>query len=81
MLRVIPSFIAGYFTLEDAYSIYYMSDCLAILLLSTYAYKTIPWKKPHIKVVSMVLVVVSALFVVSYALVESKVDNIELIGG
>ena len=80
-LRIAPSFISGYFAADDAYSVFYMADSMVILLLSIYAYRTIKWKYRFKKTASVVLIVVSAFFLVNYALVESDTGNIELIGG
>lgn len=82
LLKIAPMFLSGYFTLEDAYNICRMSDFLVIILLSWFAYLTVPKQKYFMKVVSMLSLIASVYFMFNYVFVdaESTLESFELIG-
>ena len=68
ILRVSPSFIGGYFTLEESYSLQYIFDCTAFVLFSLYALKDM--KRFYKYPIHVLLLVANLYFLVNYIYVD-----------
>ena len=72
---IVPGFFGHLLTTDDAYSLYYIRDKVVIITLAWLIFKAAFPKKPFIRVVSMLVLVVGILGLLNFIVADGADDT------